>query len=588
MAGTLNFLKIEDALTPFNVNLRTYNTLNMGDIDIGGDLHVMTNSGGVSQVAGRSLNIGGRSNFTADTGTNQVAVLTSPNNIFAGLVTLDQVSGGSWANVSVTASSSLSLGPLQSAGAVNLQTHGSLITSSMAVTGSLTVSSNGGAVSLGETSVSGDMTIQTNGGNLSQTGQFTVGMNTTVSTVSSTQGAPSGTISLDYVSYDLTQNPPALISNSFAGTLSLSGNSTAIATSGNLRLASVTNTGPMTLRAPSGSIDLGAAFITGGDLTLQSRDNLNLGGANISGDLNMSSTQGTVSFGSATVNGNLTASTIGQQVDLGTANVGGNLSVQTQGGNIVQSTSAGSFLHVTGTSNLNAGTGNVNLPNVPNEFGAAVSMQAQDAVLVGSNGLILGNSNIAGNLSVTAVTGNVTQSSIGALSVSGASSFTATHGDVLLTSANTLIQSVTLDAMNATIHTASALTLAASTVTSNLNVIADIGDITQTGPLTVTGTSNLNAVAGNIALTDVANSFGDRVSVTTPQALQLTSSGALSMGIVNVGLTTDLQSHGVLDLGVQSVYTGKLKANSGGFEIMQTGPLKAGAATDFDAGNAKI
>jgi hypothetical protein len=70
--------------------------------------------------------------------------------------------------------------------------------------------------------------------------------------------------------------------------------------------------------------------------------------------------------------------------------------------------------------------------------------------------------------------------------------------------------------------------------------------------------------------------------------LKLTTSGALSMGVVNVGATTDLQSHGKLDLGTASVYTGKLKANSGGFDIVQSGPLKAGKDVDFDAGSAKI
>jgi hypothetical protein len=78
------------------------------------------------------------------------------------------------------------------------------------------------------------------------------------------------------------------------------------------------------------------------------------------------------------------------------------------------------------------------------------------------------------------------------------------------------------------------------------------------------------------------------VSIDTTQALKLTSNGALSMGEVNVGLTTDLQSQGVLDLGTQSVYTGKLVAKSGGFDIIQSGPLKAGKDVDFDAGNAKI
>ena len=102
----------------------------------------------------------------------------------------------------------------------------------------------------------------------------------------------------------------------------------------------------MTLRAPNGSIDLGTAFITGGSLTLESRDNMNLGGANIAGNLSMSSTQGSVSFGSATVQGSLSANTQGQQIDLGTATVGQNLVVQSNGGNIVQSSSNGARLTV--------------------------------------------------------------------------------------------------------------------------------------------------------------------------------------------------------------------------------------------------
>jgi hypothetical protein len=198
----------------------------------------------------------------------------------------------------------------------------------------------------------------------------------------------------------------------------------------------------------------------------------------------------------------------------------------------------------------------------------------------------LGPSTVTGNFTAEAATGNVTQTA--PLSVAGTSNLTATQGNVVLTQANTLTQAVSVNAMDVTVNNNSALTLGASTVSGKLIATVATGDITQTGPLVVTGTSNLLATAGNISLTDVGNSFTDRVSVETPQALKLTASGALSMGVVNVGLTTDLQSHGQMDLGTQSVYTGKLKANSGGFEIMQSGPLKAGADTDFDAGNAKI
>ena len=176
----------------------------------------------------------------------------------------------------------------------------------------------------------------------------------------------------------------------------------------------------------------------------------------------------------------------------------------------------------------------------------------------------------------------------GSLRVSGTSAVTATQGDVVLGNANTFAQPVAVNTTNATLNSTTALTLGASTVTGNLQATTATGDITQTGPLAVTGTSNLVATVGNITLVDTANSFGGRVSIDTPQALKLTTSGALSMGEVNVGLTTDLQSQGKLDLGTNSVYTGKLIAKSGGFDIIQSGPLKAGKDVDFDAGNAKI
>jgi hypothetical protein len=568
--NTLHFVSIADGASSFNLNLKSATALVLHDVDIGGNLHGTIRAGGMSQHTGTSLNVGGTSTFTADTGTHQVAALTNADNTFTGTLTLNQINDGSWADVSVTTDSALTLGALQSGGTVNLQTQGALTTTSpLSASGNLTVNSHGGAVSLGAATVTGSMSVLSGNGSVTQTGQLVVTGSTSVT-------AGTGTITL----------LNAL--NSFGGTLALQGTSTSVATSGNLQLATVRNTGPMVLRAPSGSIDLGSAFITGGDLTLESRGNMNLGGANITGDLNMTSTQGTVSFGQATVTGDLSATTNGRQVDLGSARVGGDLNVQTNGGNVVQSATPGSALNVVGASTINAGVGNVTLPNVPNQFGGAISLQANRVELVASSDLVLGNSTVTGNLTVTSVTGDVTQTPSSVINVSGTTDLTATQGDVLLGNANIFTQAVTLDATNATINTSSALTLGASTVTGNLEARVAAGDITQTGPMVVTGTSSLVATTGNITLTDTANSFGDRVSIDTPQALKLTANGPLSMGEVNVGLTTDLQSQGVLDLGTQSVYTGKLVAKSGGFDIIQSGPLKAGKDVDFDAGNAKI
>ncbi len=465
------------------------------------------------------------------------------------------------------------LAPLQSSGAVNLQTLGAAITTdTITASGNLTVDTRnsqgvGAAVLMGPAVVSGNMAVQTGGGSVAQTGQLVVTGNTAIA-------AGTGIITLDNVL------------NNFGGALALQGQSTSVASSGDLQLASVVNAGPMTLRAPKGSIDLGSAFITGGNLILESKTNLNLGGANISGNLTMSSTEGSVTFGSATVQGNLSATTQGQQIDLGSATVGQNLVVQSNGGNIVQSTANGVKLSVSGTSNLDAGTGNITLPNVPNQFAGVVTVKANDATLAATNGLTLGATVLTGNLKATVANGNITQTA--PLSVSGTSQFNAVQGDVLLSQANTLSQAVSINAINGVLNNQSALNFGSSALSGNLTVTVADGDITQNGPVQVKGITNIVADTGNITLTDAANRFDDRVNITTPKALQLTSGGALQLGEVSVRETTDLQSNGALDLGTKAEYKGKLKAKSGGFEITQSGPIKAGAAVDFDAGSAKI
>jgi hypothetical protein len=166
----------------------------------------------------------------------------------------------------------------------------------------------------------------------------------------------------------------------------------------------------------------------------------------------------------------------------------------------VQSAAFGSALAVAGTSRLSAGTGNILLPNVPNRFAGAVTLDAKDVVLTGTGGLNLTASNVSGSLALTAVTGNITQS--GPLSVAGASRISALQGNVSLDQeANQFAQSLSLNAINATIQSANGLQLGESTLTGQFAATVARGDLTQTGSLKVTGTSKLNTASGNINLT---------------------------------------------------------------------------------------
>jgi hypothetical protein len=70
-------------------------------------------------------------------------------------------------------------------------------------------------------------------------------------------------------------------------------------------------------------------------------------------------------------------------------------------------------------------------------------------------------------------------------------------------------------------------------------------------------------------------------------ALSITTSGPLTLGKVKTGGDTVLNTVGRVDLGT-STFGGKLKVDSGGYEIMQSGPGNFGGDTNFQAGNAKI
>jgi hypothetical protein len=541
----------------------------LGDITttVGG-LTVNSTQGDVTQAANAVIST------AANSVSRLTATQTSAANAPTANIALTNASnslGGTFSaignQVSLATTGSLRLDQVQAGNDVVLSAQVAVQTNYIATGANLNVSSAGGTVDLGQT-IAINLNVDTAGGNITQSNPL-ASLNLAGNAV---LNAGSGNIVL----------PNA--SNTVAGTASMVATNSSMSTSTDLRLGTVVNRGALTL-VSLGDIDLGMAFISGGDLTLQSRGNLNLGGADIGGDLHMNSTGGNVSFGSATVTGDLTANTLGGVVDLGTARVGQNLVVETNNGNIIQSSAAGAALTIGGQSRLNAGTGNVTLPNVPNQFAGPITLQAKDVQLAATGGLVLAESTVTGSLAVNAATGNITQT--GRLNVAGASAFTATQGDVVLQQTNSFAQPVALDAVNASINSASALTLGASRLTGDLTANVAAGDVTQTAAVNVGGKTAIQAVAGDVTLKNAGNTFANTVSVKTSGALSLTSAGALTLGEVTTVGDTELKSTGKLNLGT-STFAGKFKANSGGFEIVQTGPIKIGGNSDFDAGSAKI
>ncbi len=243
---------------------------------------------------------------------------------------------------------------------------------------------------------------------------------------------------------------------------------------------------------------------------------------------------------------------------------GGNIAVDggldvTAGGAVTQS----GFLTVTGATTVNAANGatkyDITLNNAANNFTGRVALTGNNVTLRDGNALWLGGSTISGDLNVTAG-GDVTQT--GGLTVTGATTVNAgSHNISLWNTANNFGGAVTLTGNNVALRDANDLTLGISNVGGYLSVLAG-GAVTQSGALTVTGVTSINAGAYDITLNNAANDFTGKVSlagrnVTLRDGNALCLDGSTISGDLNVtaggGVT---QTVGLSVTGATSVNVG--------------------------------
>jgi hypothetical protein len=149
---------------------------------------------------------------------------------------------------------------------------------------------------------------------------------------------------------------------------------------------------------------------------------------------------------------------------------------------------------------------------------------------------------------LTAGTNTVTLNSTGSVAESGSGAITAANlsllggGTYSLSGAND-IDRLTTTAGSVSFTDIDGIDVGASTLTSNLNVTTG-GAITQTGALSVAGTTTLTAGANDITLTDTANSFTGAVSVVLGQNVSLTNASATVLNSFNVSGNLALASTG--------------------------------------------
>jgi filamentous hemagglutinin family protein len=276
---------------------------------------------------------------------------------------------------------------------------------------------------------------------------------------------------------------PVNVSGNTSGSLTLTAGATTIGTTSVGGSLGVTTTGPVgesgavtvdqttSVNAGANSINLGNfANDFAGAVTVTTSGTGN--GANINNGAN----ELTVGTGAGSVSGNLTTSAAATVLSAST--VGGTLGVTATG-----PVSETGVVAVSGTSSVSAGANSINLGSSANDFGGPVTVNntgANDVALV-NNAPLTVIASVGQDLSATALNG-------AALTVSG-----GVGGSASLTGGATTLGLTSFGALGVTAS----------------------GPVSQTGVVTVTGTSSVSAGANSINLGSSANDFGGPVTVTT-------------------------------------------------------------------------
>lgn len=256
---------------------------------------------------------------------------------------------------------------------------------------------------------------------------------------------------------------------------------------------------------------------------------------------------------------------------------------------------------------LNAGAASLKLDDAANTFGNSVRLvnTLSPISVTAASPLSLGVVNTDNNL-IIHTTGNLTQVEAGTVKVGGTTSIVLDKTENLnVTLANTGniftgVVSITSGivpgkAGHVSLTNSTALTLAEAMIGGNLS-LAVKGNLSQTGPLTVAGTTSLTENANgvtdpanaNIILDQSTNKFAQSITVFgTPNLVKITNAdvGAVVLPAKIGNLT--LNYAGALDLPTVEV-AGILDVTAGGAITETKGPLKVGGITNLTAGTHAV
>ncbi|MCC8618641.1 filamentous hemagglutinin N-terminal domain-containing protein [Xanthomonas vesicatoria] len=313
----------------------------------------------------------------------------------------------------------------------------------------------------------------------------------------------------------------------------------------------------------------------------------------------------------------LTANSRGA-LHLGSGRVAGTLAATSNNGAISQSAVSG--LTVTGTSNLQAGTGGITLATGSNDFqqtvtliGGATSIADSNALTLGtlstgnltvsSNGdLNLGRGTVGGVLTATSSGGSITQADVLNVTGTGTGTINAGGGAIALgNDSNNFSGALTLTGSGITVHDRDNLSVAA--LTSGADSAVDLfsnATLQLSGFAIDTGTASLRLASNGGALSTAGSVRGGSVSLrardgitiahdVTADALNMTTGNAAvnqTAGSVVVATTTTANtgSGAVTLTGAGNNFSGVFNLSAGNVQLndvdgMSLGTVNSGALT---------
>ncbi|MFN4883833.1 MAG: beta strand repeat-containing protein, partial [Burkholderiales bacterium] len=343
--------------------------------------------------------------------------------------------------------------------------------------------------------------------------------------------------------------------------------------------ASIGNT--LTVNTGGNLSQVGSLAVTGAtQLNVNGQISLNSAGNNFVGTVSVANQAGTGASTGPVVITDANALTLGSVATTGalTLNAATDLSLgSTSAGaltvNAGQTVTQTAPIAVTGTSGFNVG-GALTLTDSANDFTGAVSVAG------------VGGASAPGPVAIV----DANALTLGTVNTTGAASFTA----------GTDLNLGTTSAGDVTALAGNNLNLGTTTATS-LNATATAGDVSQSGPLAVSGATTLSA-GDDITLAHASNNFGGNVSVSGNDITITDNAGGLALtSVVASGNLSATSTGGALDLdnaqvagninvaGATNVVfgavtgLGSVTATATAGDISQTGPLQIAGVSNFNA-----